>query len=227
LFISLSGKGFIMHDVAVVGAGPAGLRCAGLCEESGLDVVVLDRKPEIGLPVQCSGLISRNLDRIVKPPGKCIEHMVKGAVVHGPGGREVRLRKPGTAAYVIDRAAFDRFLAGRIKSEIRMKTGVSDLKYARDGVKLYTSGGEVRARAVLGCDGPSSVVASHFRQRPREMLQGVIIMEKRPDRSGFVELWLDRELCDGFLWRIPRGRAVRHARVQGRLRAARGILWPG
>ncbi len=206
-----------MHDVVVVGAGPAGLMCASLCEKSGLDVLVLERKPKIGLPVQCSGLISRNIDRLVRPPGNCIEHRVNGAIVHGPGGRDIRLEKPGTAAYVIDRAAFDVFLAGRVKSEIRMKTEVRGLQYSGDGVKVSTSRSEVMARAVLGCDGPSSVVARHFGQRrPREMLQGVIILEKKPDRSGFVELWLDRKLCDGFLWRIPRGKSVEYGMLGSR-----------
>jgi digeranylgeranylglycerophospholipid reductase len=199
-----------MHDIAVIGAGPAGLRCACLCGETGLDVLVLERKPEIGLPVQCSGLISRNLDNLAKPPESCIEHRVKGAIVHGPGGKEIRLEKPGTAAYVIDRAAFDRFLAGQVKSEIRMNTEVRGLDYGRDGIRIETSGGEVRARAVLGCDGPSSVVARHFRAGPRELLQGIMLIEGKRDSSGLVELWLDRDVCDGFLWRIPRGRSVEY-----------------
>lgn len=205
-----------MHDIAVIGAGPAGLRSAALCERAGLDVLVLERKPEIGLPVQCSGLISRNLDRLVKPPGSCIEHRVRGAIVHGPGGREIRLEKPGTAAYVIDRAAFDGFLARQVRSEVRLDTGVRRLHYSRGGVRLDTSGGPVRARAVLGCDGPRSVVARHFRSRPGELLQGVIAIEKKADRSKFVELWLDREVCDGFLWRIPRGRSVEYGMMGSR-----------
>jgi digeranylgeranylglycerophospholipid reductase len=212
----LEWEDFIMHDVAVVGAGPAGLRCAGLCEKSGLDVLVVDRKPEIGLPVQCSGLISRNLDRLVRVPESCIEHRVRGALVHGPDGREVRLEKPGTAAYVIDRSLLDRFLARQARSEIRMKTGVRKLRYSRDCVKLATNKGDIEALAVLGCDGPSSVVAGHFGQRPRELLQGVIMIEEKPDRSSFVELWLDRKICDGFLWRIPRGESVEYGMLGSR-----------
>ena len=206
-----------MHDVAVVGAGPAGLMSAALLERGGLDVVVLERKREIGLPVQCSGLISRNMDRIVRPPAACIEHGVRGALVHGPGGRELRLEKPGTAAYVIDRSGFDRFLAGRVGSEIRMGTGVRGLASGRRGVRLETRSGEVRARAVLGCDGPSSFVGRHFGARPGEVLQGIIAIESRAGSSDYVDIWLDRRLCDGFLWRIPRGESVEYGMLGSRV----------
>ena len=117
-----------MYDVVVVGAGPAGLRCARLCEKAGLDTAVLDKRPEIGSPVQCSGLISTNLDRFVKVPGDCIEHSVSGAVVHGPGGRDIRLEKKETAAYVIDRSAFDKFLARQVRSDISLETEVRKIR---------------------------------------------------------------------------------------------------
>lgn len=206
-----------MYDVAVVGAGPAGLRCAGLCDRAGLKAVVIERKPEIGLPVQCSGLISTNLDRFVKPPDACIENRVRGAVVHGPGGMELNLRKPGLAAYVIERSSFDRFLAEQVESEIRLKTSVERLVF-RNGVRISTSQGEVRARTLLGCDGPSSVVRRHFGVRPHEMLQGIMAVRREQDSSDFVELWLDRRLCDGFLWRIPRGDSVEYGMMGSRAR---------
>jgi phytoene dehydrogenase-like protein len=37
-----------MHDVIVIGAGLAGLRCAGLLATGGLDVVVLEAADAVG-----------------------------------------------------------------------------------------------------------------------------------------------------------------------------------
>ncbi len=199
-----------MDDVTVVGAGPAGLRCATLLEENGVDLAVLDSKKALGEPVQCSGLISRNLDRFLKVPDDCIEHEVSGAVVRGPGGRELRLEKKGGAAYVIDRRAFDRFLAGQVSSEIRLGTMVRGLRLSGQGASLRTNRGDFRSQAVLGCDGPSSVVRRHFGHEPGEMLQGIIAITSKPDNSGYVEMHLDRELCDGFAWKIPRGRSTEY-----------------
>src|ERR1700755_3440564 len=37
-----------MHDVIIIGAGPAGLSAALWCDELGLDTLVLERGPEVG-----------------------------------------------------------------------------------------------------------------------------------------------------------------------------------
>jgi geranylgeranyl reductase family protein len=197
-----------MYDVIVAGAGPAGLRSAHLLEKAGLGVAVLERKPEIGRPVQCSGLISSNLDRFLKVPEDCIEHRVKGAIIHGPGGQEIRLEKPSNAAYVIDREAFDKHLANKA-SNILLDTTIKSLSITKN-VKLNTNKGEFQSRCLLGCDGPSSTVRKHFSVKPREMLSGLIIITKRPSSSSHVDLHLDRRICDGFLWKIPRRKTTEY-----------------
>jgi flavin-dependent dehydrogenase len=80
---------------------------------------------------------------------------------------------------------------------------------------MKTGQGEVMARAVIGCDGPGSVVRKHFRVRPRELLQGIIAIRNEKDSSDHVEIWLDRNICDGFLWRIPRGDSVEYGMLGG------------
>jgi digeranylgeranylglycerophospholipid reductase len=199
-----------MHDVIIVGAGPAGTMCASLLEESDLDVLVIEKKSIIGVPVQCSGLVSKNLDRFVSVPGDCIEHEVRGAIVHGPGGEDIELRKPGTAAYVINRELFDKFMAGRIKSRILLKTEARGIVIGKDKVKVSTSRGYFVSRALIGCDGPGSVVRRHFGVEPPEIVQGIIAITSEKDDSDHVELWLDRDECDGFLWRIPRKERVEY-----------------
>jgi len=42
------------HDVVVVGAGPAGSITALVAADRGLDVLLIDRNPEIGVPVRCA-----------------------------------------------------------------------------------------------------------------------------------------------------------------------------
>ena len=37
-----------MHDVLIIGAGPAGLSAARWCDELGLDVLVLEQNEEVG-----------------------------------------------------------------------------------------------------------------------------------------------------------------------------------
>ena len=120
-----------MHDVIVIGAGPAGSQTAWLLKKANLDVKVLEARDRVGLPVQCSGLISKNIDRFVKVPDSCIENNVKGAVVHGPDGMDIELLKSSTAAYVLDRERLDSFLAERVGDAIQLATRAKDLFSAR------------------------------------------------------------------------------------------------
>ena len=192
-----------MHDVIVVGAGPAGSYTARLLEKMGLDVVVIERKSEVGLPVQCSGLVSKNLDRFVKVPKEIIEHEVKRAVIHGPG-KDINLKKSSTAAYVLDREGFDMFMVSKIESTVKYDTEVRGISMNKDSVSVNTSKGEFQAKALVGADGPGSIVRKHFRVTPPEFVSGIYAMTEERDSSDFVELWLERKICDGFLWRIPR-----------------------
>ena len=45
-----------MHDIVVIGAGPAGLHAARLLAERGLDVIVLEEHEAVGQPVHCTGI---------------------------------------------------------------------------------------------------------------------------------------------------------------------------
>jgi digeranylgeranylglycerophospholipid reductase len=198
-----------MYDVIVVGAGPSGLYSASLLEKS-LRVLVLEEHKEIGKPVQCSGLISKNLGGFVRIDEGFVENEVRGAILHSPKN-EVKLEKPDGAAYVIDRGKFDRFLERGLKSEIVLNSKVSKVDVKRDFVSVKTQGKEFKSRMLLGCDGPDSFVRNHFGIRPRESLRGLIAITKEKSDSDFVELWFDKSLLpDGFFWKIPRGESMEY-----------------
>src|SRR5438094_10026908 len=45
---SVSAAGPVMHDVLIIGAGPAGLSAARWCDELGLDALVLEQNEAVG-----------------------------------------------------------------------------------------------------------------------------------------------------------------------------------
>ncbi len=195
------------HDIIVIGAGPSGAYVSGQCSKT-LRTLLIDQKKEPGSPIQCSGLISRNVDRFFRPSG-CIEHTVRGAVLHSPGGGKLELMKKRTTAYVIDRQRFDRSLLDRSRSEKLLGTRVRKISVTGKGVTVSTEGETLKSEILVGADGPSSLVRKHFRQRS-ESVPGIIAIEDKPGEEDFVELWFDKKRTDGFLWRIPRGRRTEY-----------------
>jgi geranylgeranyl reductase family protein len=193
-----------MFDVAVVGAGPAGLEVARQCSEA-LDVVILEEHKKIGGPNHCSGLISRNIDSFERPRQDCIEHKVRGAVLHSPGGGELVLKKPEFAAYVVDREKFDRQVAEGVECGMLMGSRLSSIKFGKDAVALKTKSKTIRAKCVVGADGSSSRVGAAVGARPREKVPGIMAITDEEDCGDFVELWFDKSITDCFLWKIPRG----------------------
>ena len=190
-----------MHDVVIVGAGPAGLRLATLLRD--LDVLVLERNRDLGSKT-CSGLVSVNIESFMKIDYSWIEHRVVGADVHLPYGK-LELRKPSVAAWVIDRKKFDRFLGKGLKC-IKFGTKVNGVEVRRDRVVLKTSKGPVECRILVGCDGANSIVRKHFGEKPKKVLTGIVVYSKKKDNSDHVDMWFDKKLIpDGFFWKIPRG----------------------
>ena len=156
-------------EVAVVGAGPAGSVAAETAARLGAEVVLIERKREIGSPVQCGGFLPEieELEGLL-PKAKIPEALAdlpEGLVLHrtrvqricSPSGRSKEFPVLGR---VIDRRSFDRHLAWRAaRAGARVLVGVrAELQEGR----LHLSGrasGTVKAKVVIGADGPGSATA--------------------------------------------------------------------
>ena len=204
-----------------------GLYLAGMLGKSGLSATVLEEHEGIGLPNHCSGLVSRNLGLFARLRSEWIEHEVSGAVIRC-GQSFVGLKKPHTAAYVIDRSRFDASLAEgldvrlgvRVEGVKLWREGVSGRLQARnreEGISVKTGRGIFRSKILIGCDGANSIVAKHFGSRPKKLLMGVIGITTEENRSEDVEIMIDRKASpDGFFWKIPRGRTTEYGLFSSR-----------
>jgi choline dehydrogenase-like flavoprotein len=90
-------------DVAVIGAGLAGLRLARLLAARGLRVALLDRKPSIAAPVHTTGIFVRKTWEDFPLPEEQL----------GPAIRDVVLYSPSRSSLHI-RAHRDEFRVGRM-----------------------------------------------------------------------------------------------------------------
>jgi len=153
-------------DLLVVGAGPAGSTAARYAAETGLDVLLIDRKKEIGTPVCCGEFNASpavlaealpnapGLDELFPVyPGQ-VRRAIRGMIAVSPQGREYGFDLDG---YTVDRDSFDRHLAdAAVRAGAALAPETTFL--GREGRRVQTSRGDVEARIVIAADGPLSRV---------------------------------------------------------------------
>src|SRR5439155_19858846 len=129
-----------MHDLAIVGGGPAGLLTARRCAEAGLDVTVLEEHEHIGEPVHCTGIISLETATLTKISEDVVLNRLRRACLIAPGGGSCHVPWTGSGTeelLAVDRAQFDRSLAEqaqRAGATVRTGARVDEIASDADGV---------------------------------------------------------------------------------------------
>lgn len=155
------------YDVLVIGAGPAGSIAAKTAAEKGLDVLLIEKRQEIGDPVRCAeGVNKECLKKHVEIDKRWICADLKGSCIFSPpDGTKIEMAEEisgGEVGYVLERKVFDRALAEHAATaggaEVRVKTRATGLIIEDDfvkGARLMHLGKEyeVRASIVIGADG--------------------------------------------------------------------------
>lgn len=197
------------YDVVVVGAGPVGTTFARYMAETGFKVAILEKKKEIGVPLQCAGLLGKKIKKVNILPDDFIINSVSGAFLHSPNDTVLSVSKEKPEAYVLDRVGYDKFLA-----ELASNSGV-DILLNHKVVKVDSLNGiinlknsentKISADIIAGADGHSSIVSRSFNP-PAESFQAAQYLidagEKR-FKNDFVDLYVDSKISPGFFWAIP------------------------
>ncbi len=222
-------------DLAVVGAGPAGIAAAVTAQRAGLSVTVIDKAT---FPRdKCCGdgltaLALRELELLgFDPRAVASWQPVHEISLRSPRGREIGLRLPegpGVRSAVVRRRDLDAALvehATDLGIEVVQDTRFEGLEEeTRAGrVELHTSRGTISARHVVAADGMWSPVrkavgraVQGYRGDWHAMRQ---YLAADGPRSRQLWVWFDRDLLPGYAWSFPR--------PDGRVNVGFGIVREG
>ncbi len=209
------------HDVIVVGAGPAGSMTAQAAAERGLDVLLIERNLEIGVPVRCAEGVTKEIEQFVEIEQRWISNAAKGMILYGPNGTKVVLSVTGgeDLAYVVDRRLFDKYLAQKAAqagAEVRVKTPacgvIRDGGYVK-GIYAYSDGAPVRigADVVVGADGVESRIGLWGGIDTRLPLADIgicaeYLMCNIEVNQEYLETFFGNEIAPkGYAWIFPKG----------------------
>jgi len=198
------------YDVVVVGAGLSGLRMARLLADSGLSVLLADRKTDLGRGVHTTGIFVRRTLGSFRLPSECLGPPVRHVTVYSPAGRPLRLESPRDE-FRIGRMGplYDHELQRACRAGATWAPGCrfEGLEFLRTDTLVELGDAEsgprlVRARFVVGADGTFSRTAKHLKLDQNrswivgaeEVFQGLEV--QGPPR---LHVFLDPDLAPGYI----------------------------
>ncbi|RMD67956.1 MAG: NAD(P)/FAD-dependent oxidoreductase, partial [Gammaproteobacteria bacterium] len=213
------------YDAVVVGAGPGGSITARELAKGGARVLLVEKRPEIGVPVRCgeaTGIPGLGL-MDVRPWKKAIAAETRGAYLYAPNGTRVDLLAKEPNGYILERRIFDKQLAveaARAGAEVRVRTYATGLLKENGrvvGVKLkhFNDEYEVRCSVVVGADGIEGKVGRWAGIDTRTSLSQMTsniqyeMAGVEMENPSVMEFYFGRRVCPGgYVWVFPKGEDV-------------------
>lgn len=216
----------ITCDIVVVGGGPGGSMASRFAALGGLDVIMLEKKAEIGSPLRCAEGVSKKWlsDIGIELDQKWICADMAGATIRSPSGYTFQLdesRAGSEVGYVLERHKFDKYLAelaAKAGAKIMMRTGCTGviMKEGRPiGIKAKSMGEniEIYAKCIVAADGFESQVARWA---------GLDTSLKAKDIDTCIQyrmtnIDIDPKYCEfvigsaapgGYIWIFPKGERI-------------------
>ena len=189
------------YDVIIVGAGPAGLRCADILAQSELSVLLLEKNPTMGKKVCAGGITGKDL-AILNLPDEIIEHKVTKTSIHSRS-RSSSAIAPKPFVFTLSREALGEWqyqqLAGT-KIQVLNNAKVTDVN--KDFV-LVNGEDKYEYRYLVGAGGASSIVRRYLKIPTEKRLIGIqyLIPSKEEANLG---IFMDTKLFKAwYAWKFP------------------------
>jgi digeranylgeranylglycerophospholipid reductase len=210
-------------DVVVIGAGPGGSMAAKTAAELGLNVVLLEKRQEIGEPIRCAEGVSHRseLSELIKVQPGWISNEINGVRLHSPNKDNVFTtvdNGKGEGGYILERKNFDRGLAIQAAcagAKVLVKTRATGLIRKDDlcTVSVICQGEalQIEAPLIIGADGVESKVARwagiDTRLKPEEIMvcAQYLVLDDCIDQEYCEFFFGNRMAPGGYVWIFPKG----------------------
>ncbi|MBT3984712.1 NAD(P)/FAD-dependent oxidoreductase [archaeon] len=185
--------------ITIVGAGPVGNYLAYRFAKQNKDVRVVEEHKEIGKPVQCTGIVTSEFGKIIKPCKKFLINKVSRAKIFSSTNKftEVKLTKENL---ILDRTKLDFYLHEQAKKEgAEYILGKRFEGNHKNKVKINNK--VMKTDYLVGADGPFSTVAKkNNMSQGRKFIIGSQVRTKVNCEKDLVEFYLG---VGSFAWLVP------------------------
>ena len=203
-------------DVLVVGSGPAGSTTARYAAMGGANVMFIERRPEVGVPVRCGEFMPsleevmgmfpnfKHEDGLFDIPQslRCLD--THGIKLVDPKGKVTLLDHEG---YTTDRDRFDQYLA-KLAVEEGATLERNCLFKGIEGGVAKTSQGDIGYKVIVGADGPGSRVAQSLGLPRNQNPYPAVTAQVKGDFEPYLYMFFGDVAPGAYSWIIPKdGRA--------------------
>lgn len=175
-----------MHDLVVVGGGPAGVACARRAAQRGLDVAILEKEIHPRRKACGGGFRPGLLDLLDFDATPSIDKVACGSHLFSPSRTRIVCTKDMVTGYLVRREVFDKLLfdkAVEAGAEPLVNHEVIDMSEGSGEVVAHCKSGEkITGKYLVGADGVNSRVAR---------------------ASGIKQRWMDDEIGLCMEARVP------------------------
>lgn len=196
--------------ISIIGGGPAGCHAAKLLAEAGKEVRLIEEHPSIGRPVQCTGIVTQSMNRIIRLRKDLIVNRPRKAILHSPDGSTAEIK---TTDIVIDRKRFDAHLAEKAEKKgvrILLNTKLTGIRRRDDSrIKIRLKDNKKKksrieeTKTLIGADGPKSLVSRSMGNNMTRYWVGVQALVKMPVDARTYSVYFGDELPGFFGWSVP------------------------
>ena len=203
-------------EVVIIGSGPVGSTIAYYLSQKNLDVTLVDKKNQIGYPLQCAGILSKHIFDYNELPDNLILNTVKGAFLHTQN-HILKVEKQENVAYIIDRIAYDEHLFKRsIENGVKFINEKAIDYDIENGITYLSHGTQINSKVIIGCEGYNSGLSQKMGNTQSNFNASQMLVEISDENiqsfrdstasiDEYVDTYLTNDILPGFLWVIPLG----------------------
>lgn len=189
------------YDVAIVGAGPAGLNCAKILGDAGKKVLLVEKNKVIGPKVCAGGLTGKDL-KYLKLPKELLEFEFKRIFFH-TRFLSTKIETRNTLAYTIDRKDLGQWQLSQInRKNVKVLTSTTVAKINQTTIELE-NGEEIGFDCLVGADGSNSIVRKFLKISSEKMAMAFHYLVPTDKYHNFEVFYESRFFGPGYAWIFP------------------------
>lgn len=197
--------------ISIIGAGPVGSYVAYKLATYGFDVQIFEDHLCIGKPVQCTGIVTPSLMKLIEMSDAFVVNRMKKARIYSPNGKSIEVP---LGDIIVDRTKFDQYLLNQaVQHGAQVYTEHRFMGFENRKVKIRHKGKivEFPTDILIGADGAASTTYFLINKKKPRFYYGAQAVVKGTFEKELFEVYLGNVCPKFFGWVVPESST--HARI--------------